>query len=77
MLDGTVIGALNKGEHLEEPLEAGSHSLQVRAGRFVSPELAFDIDASETVSYACRGRLVLPLYTSQRAPVAGIDLRSE
>jgi hypothetical protein len=78
-LDGNSAGSINKiDETVEIPVEAGQHTLRIRAGRYSSPERSFSTADGELVNFHTRGPLVWPVYvTSLVAPNVGISLKRE
>lgn len=61
-LDGKVVGSISNDQTAELPVEPGRHTLQMGAGRHISPVRSFDVDDGETVSFWCRGQMLCPLY---------------
>jgi hypothetical protein len=78
-LDGTSAGSLKElRETVEIPVAPGHHTLRMRAGRYSSHELPFDVADEEVVNFHTRGPLVWPaLVASFVKPDLGIKLKAE
>jgi len=77
-LDGQSVGSSKWHETVEVPVEAGHHTLQIRAGRYSSREHSFDAADGETVNFRCHGALVWPLYVASIVkPDLAISLKRE
>lgn len=75
-LDGTVVGAVPPQETFEMPVDAGHHTLRLRAGYRVSPERSFDATDGETIAFACHGPALWPIYLASFVkPDLGISLK--
>jgi hypothetical protein len=77
-VDGQVVGSSKWHETVEVPVEAGHHTLRIRAGRYSSPGRAFDASDGETVNFRCHGAMIWPLYVASIVkPDLAISLRRE
>lgn len=75
-LDGARVGEVRIHETTDVPLAAGSHTLQMRAGRNLSPERTFEVGDDQTVRFWCRGAVILAIYlASFLKPTLAITLR--
>lgn len=61
MLDGERIGSVEMNEVFDAPLQSGSHTLQVRSGRYSSRIKAFDAGGDEIVAFRCSGKGTVPV----------------
>ena len=59
-VDGRSISSIDYGKTIEVPVEPGHHILQVRAGRYSSRELPFDVAAGDAVDFRCSGAIFWP-----------------
>ncbi|MGH9098205.1 MAG: hypothetical protein ACRDWB_12370 [Acidimicrobiales bacterium] len=62
LVDGNSVGSLENHETFEAPIESGRHALQIRAGRYSSHDLSFDVADGEVVDFRCRGAMIWPVY---------------
>ena len=62
VVDGERVGSVNMNDTIEIPVEAGSHTLQVRDGRKSSSTEVFDAAEDETVAFRCTGKRFLPIF---------------
>jgi hypothetical protein len=77
-LDGGSAGTIESKATLETPIEPGRHTLQLRSGRYSSPERSFDAADGECVSFRCHPAMVWPrLLASMAMPRLGISLKRE
>ena len=78
VVDGDDVGSIDWHETAELPLEAGDHTLQIRAGRYRSRAADFDLADGANVSFRCHGPMLWTRYfASLFAPRLGISLRRE
>jgi hypothetical protein len=63
-VDGTSLGSVELHETFQAPVEAGNHTLRIRAGRYSSRERSFDAADRETISFRCHGANIWPLYVA-------------
>jgi hypothetical protein len=61
VVDGARIGSVELNDTIEIPVEAGSHTLQVRNGRNSSRVRSFDAAEGEIVAFRCGGKRPLPI----------------
>jgi hypothetical protein len=64
LLDGKDVGSIERNSTIELPVESGQHTLQVKEGRFTSPERTFDSANGDTVNFRCNGAVVWPVYVA-------------
>ncbi|HEX4108149.1 MAG TPA: hypothetical protein VHX88_08440 [Solirubrobacteraceae bacterium] len=78
-VDSKPVGSINKiGETVEIPVEPGHHTLQMRSGRYSSPERPFDVADGEVVDFHTRGPLVWPVYVATLLkPDLGLSLKRD
>ena len=78
VLDGEHAGSLEMNDPIEIPVDPGPHTLQVRNGRNSSRTLTFDAAESETVSFRCAGKRILPIFlASFVVPRLALKLKRE
>lgn len=63
-VDGNTLGTLDDHVTMEWPLEAGTHTIQVRAGRYSSGDHAFEVADCEGISFRCHGIRIWPMYVA-------------
>ena len=61
-VDGRDAGKIAYGETAEIPVEAGQHTLRIRAGRYSSHDHSFDAADGDVVSFRCHGAMVWPTW---------------
>jgi hypothetical protein len=61
-VDGKTVGSLDHGHSTEVMVESGRHTLQIRRGRYCSPERAFEAAEGQTVSFQCHGDKTWPMW---------------
>jgi len=77
-LDGTTVGSVDRHQTFEAPIEAGHHTLQVRAGRYTSRSRAFDVADGGAVNFRAHPAMVWPrLLASMIVPSLGISLKRD
>jgi hypothetical protein len=77
-VDGRSTGSIEHGDTVNEPVEPGHHTLQIRHGRYSSRKLSFDGADGEVVSFRCYGANLWPLWlVSFALPNIGIWLKRE
>lgn len=75
-VDGKTVGAIESHDTVEVPVEAGRHTLQIRAGRYSSRAKSFDVADGGAVSFRCHGAMVWPTYVASfLKPDLAISLR--
>jgi hypothetical protein len=78
ILDGSVVGSIDRNETVELPVEAGPHTLQVRTGRYASPAESFDAVDGTNIHFRCNGAIFWPHYlASLLVPTRGLKLKRE
>lgn len=78
VLDDTVVGSVALHGSAEIPVEPGSHTLRLRAGRYVSAQRSFDASDGETIDFRCHSVQIWPMYLlSLIKPDLGISLRPD
>jgi hypothetical protein len=78
LLDGKDVGSIEWHQTVDVPVEPGHHTLQVRHGRYASPERSFDAANGEMVSFRCMGANLWFIYVASFAmPNLGIVLKRE
>jgi hypothetical protein len=78
MVDGKSVGSVKWRESIEAPVEPGSHTLQVRKGKYSSRVRTFDAAEDHMVSFRCnRRRHPLILLAALVAPSLAISLVRE
>ena len=78
LLDDNNVGSIEWHQTVEVPIEAGRHTLQIRAGRYNSPKQSFETSDEETVNFRCHGAMMWPRYVASIAlPGLALNLRRE
>ncbi len=78
VVDGKRVGSIEQRETLEESVEPGRHTLQVRTGRFSSQAMAFDAAEDESIDFECHGGRIWPiLLASLVVPSLALKLHRE
>ena len=62
LLDDKNIGKIERQGTIDVPLQNGHHTLQVKEGRFTSPQRSFDTSDGEIISFRCNGSRIWPVY---------------
>ncbi len=60
-VDGQRVGTLATREVVEVAVAPGRHTVQLRSGRYRSPERPFEVGESETADFTCHGPRYWPL----------------
>lgn len=77
-VDGERVGSIEMKETIETPVDPGHHTLQVRVGRYSSPQRSFEAADDEVVNFRCRGPAIWPVWlASIVVPQIGIALVRE
>src|ERR1700722_16120544 len=76
--DGKSVGAIERHETIEVPLEPGHHTLRGRAGRYSSRDHPFDVSDGEIVNFRCHGAMIWPRYVASIVkPDLALSLKKE
>ena len=59
-LDGESIGTIAYSETVEAEIDPGHHMLKIRAGRYSSRDLSFDVTDGDVAAFRCHGAMVWP-----------------
>ena len=62
LVDGRDLGTIEFGATVEEPIEAGRHTLRIVAGRYSSEPRSFEAADHEVVGFRCHGAMIWPRY---------------
>ena len=62
VLDGKPVGSVEMNDTFETPVEPGSHTLQIREGRYSSRELPFQVTDGQLISFNSQGKRILPIF---------------
>lgn len=62
LVDGRDVGSFALHDTFEMPVEPGSHTLQIREGRYSSRELPFQVTDGQAMSFNSQGKRVLPVF---------------
>jgi len=77
-IDGAAVGTIEWRETKEFAIEAGQHTVQLRAGRYQSRRQDFDARDESVVSFRCHGAMVWPRWiASALNPSLAISLSRE
>ena len=75
-VDGSSVGSIEHDSQIVTQIASGHHSLQIRAGRYTSPAVAFDAAEGDEIKYTCHGTTIWPRYlASILKPDLAISLR--
>jgi hypothetical protein len=78
VLDDTVVGSVAIHGSAEIPVEPGSHTVRLQAGRYLSAQRSFDASDGETVDFRCHAVQIWPMYLlSLIKPDLAISLRQD
>ena len=78
LIDGQSVGSIELHQTREFPIDAGSHTLQIRRGRNSSRTHTFDIADDRIIAFRCTGKRSLPLFLlSFAVPSLALVLRRE
>lgn len=76
-VDGKDAGVIDYGETAEIPLQAGHHTLRIRAGRYSSRDHAFEVVDGDVINFRCHGAMVWTRYLASFVkPDLAIALKS-
>jgi len=64
VIDGTRVGSLEWHQTAEVPIDAGQHTLCIRAGRYSSRPHSFEASDGETVAFQLHGANLWPIYVA-------------
>jgi PEGA domain len=77
-IDGTSVGQIKWQDPLEVPVQAGRHTLQIKAGRYSSRVLSIEVRDGDTLTFRCHGAMVWPRFVASIVkPDLAIALRRE
>ncbi len=62
LVDGKSVGSFALHDTFETPVEPGSHTLQIREGRYSSRELPFQVTDGQVISFNGQGKRILPIF---------------
>jgi hypothetical protein len=75
-VDGIQAGSIDRNETVELPVNPGSHTLQVRTGRYSSRPQSFDVADGTSIHFRCNGAILWPQYVaSLLVPTIGLKLK--
>lgn len=75
ILDGESVGSIAQHRTVELQVDPGSHTLQVRSGRYSSPVRRFDATEGENSAFRCNGAVLWPQYVASLVvPAIGLRL---
>jgi hypothetical protein len=78
VLEGTTVGSIKRHETFETEVDPGHHELQIRAGRYSSPQRSFDVADGDAANFRCYPAMLWPrLLASLAVPSLGISLKRE
>ena len=77
-IDGKNVGSVQLHETVETSVNPGHHTLQLRAGRYSSRDLSFDVADGEALNFRCHGAQFWPVYVASIfKPDLAIQLKHE
>lgn len=78
VIDGQSSGSVKMNETMAMSIAPGHHTLQVRDGRKSSAAQEFDAAESETITFRCTGKRLLPIFIASFAiPSLALKLKRE
>jgi hypothetical protein len=78
VIDGRSVGSIENRETVETSLEPGRHTLRLRAGRYASRAVSFDVADRDLASFQCHGAMIWPTYVASLIlPNMAISLRRQ
>jgi hypothetical protein len=78
LVDGKNVGTIERHDTVEVPIEPGRHSLQVRKGRYSSPDVSFEVADGQVANFRCHGAMMWPRYVASIVvPTLAISLRRQ
>ncbi len=78
LVDGTGVASIGAHETIETPVEPGTHTLQLRYGRYSSRTAAFDAADGHVVAFRCGEKRFLPIFlASFVVPSLAIPLKQD
>jgi hypothetical protein len=78
VLDDSPAGSIDRNQTVELLVDPGSHTLQVRAGRYSSHTHSFDAADGTNVRFRCNGAILWPRYVASLfVPTIGLKLQRE
>jgi hypothetical protein len=63
-VDGKSVGSINRHDTVEAPVEPGTHTVQITAGRYTSRPQSFRVADGDTLNFQCHGAMVWPRYVA-------------
>jgi hypothetical protein len=77
-VDGQTVGSIKIHETVDTPVEAGRHTLRMRAGRYSSRDHSFDLAEGDVISFQCHGAMIWPTWVASfLKPDLAISLRPQ
>lgn len=77
-VDGNSVGSIDNRETVETPIDPGSHTVQIRHGRYTSRAQSFDAVDGDVVNFRCHGARIWPLWVASIfVPSLAISLKRE
>ena len=78
LLDGKSIGSIEWQDSIETSVEPGTHSLQIRKGRYSSRDRTFDVADDHVANFRCHGSRIWPMWlVSFAVPKLALSLRRD
>ena len=76
VLDGSLVGTIDRNQTVELPVEPSRHTLQVREGRYSSHVQSFDAADGSDIRFRCNGAVLWPQYVASLiVPTIGLKLK--
>lgn len=77
-VDDQHVGSIARHDSLELPLDPGHHSVLIRAGRYSSRRLSFEVAEGAVADFRCHGAMVWPRWLASFVKLdLAISLRRE
>lgn len=78
ILDGKPAGLIERHQTVELQVDAGPHTLQVKAGRYSSSARNFDAADGRHINFRCNSSILWPRYVASLfVPTLGLKLERE
>ncbi len=63
-IDGQDVGSVKSHETVEASITPGHHILRMRAGRYSSRDVPFDVGDGDAINFRCHGAQLWPVYVA-------------
>lgn len=78
LVDGKSVGSIELHDTIEAAIAPGRHTLQIRKGRYSSPNRTFNVADGQVDNFRCHGANIWPRWLASYAvPILAISLKRE